>query len=61
MKEKGVSILKTKLLSLAMAVLGMPILGHAVTYPSAPAGFCLHAQIPDFLVQIALQILGQFC
>lgn len=53
--------MKNKVLSLAVVVLGTPLLAHAVTYPSPPDGFCLHAQIPQFLIDLALQILGHLC
>lgn len=40
---KEVRTMKTKLLSLAVAVLGTPILAHAVTPPTPPDAFCAHA------------------
>ena len=35
--------IKAKLLLLAVAVLGTPILAHAVTPPTPPDAFCAHA------------------
>ena len=35
--------IKAKLLLLAVAVLGTPILAHAAFPPAAPEGFCAHA------------------
>ncbi len=53
--------MKTRLVSLSLAVLGTPVLGHAATLPSPPDGLCLHAQLPQFLIGWALQFLGHFC
>lgn len=35
--------MKTKLVSLAIAMLATTILAHAVTVPTAPSGFCSNA------------------
>jgi len=43
---KEVKTMKTKLLSLAVAVLGTPILAHAVTRPTPPDAFCAHVPAP---------------
>jgi hypothetical protein len=48
--------MKTKLLSLAVAVLGIPILAHAVTPPIPPDGFCAHA--PSWLINLANGVLA---
>jgi hypothetical protein len=53
--------MKTKLLSLAMAVLAIPIVAHALTFPSPP-GVCkndLLKEVANFV--LALLQLGQIC
>jgi hypothetical protein len=51
--------MKTKLLSLAVAVLGTAILAHAVTLPIPPDGFCAHApQLVRDVANFWLALLG---
>ncbi|MGH9555141.1 MAG: hypothetical protein ACRD2Y_04890 [Terriglobales bacterium] len=52
--------MKTKLLSLVVAVLGTPILAHAVTPPTAPDGLCAHASGKAIAtINFLLALLGQ--
>ena len=59
-KKKEVKTMKAKLLSLAVAVLGTPILAHAVTPPTAPDGLCAHASgTAVTVINILLALLGK--
>ncbi len=50
--------MKAKLLSLAVAVLGTPILAHAVTPPTE--GFCSHASGTAInVINMLLALIGQ--
>ncbi len=48
--------MKTKLLSLAVAVLGTPILAHAVNFPNPSDAACTH--VPPQLIIWANAVLG---
>ena len=59
-KKKEVRSMKTKLLLLAVAVLGTPILAHAVPPPTAPDGLCTHASGTAItVINILLALLGK--
>lgn len=49
--------MKTKLLLLAVAVLGTPILAHAGTPPTPPDAFCAHVP-PAVIVAINAVLTG---
>lgn len=53
--------MKNKLLSLVVAVLGIPILAHAVTFPNPP-GVCKNSLLVEFLNLVLASVgLGPIC
>ncbi len=54
--------MKTKLLSLAVAVLGVSVMAHAVgppTVPTAPDGLCSSQGVAVTVINILLSLIGQ--
>jgi hypothetical protein len=51
--------MKTKMLSLAVAVLGIPILAHAVNIPTAPSGLCSSQGVAVTVINFLLAVIHQ--
>ncbi len=51
--------MKTKLFTLAVAVLGIPMLAYAMTVPAAPAGLCSDQGVAVKVINFLLSLIGQ--
>jgi hypothetical protein len=58
-KRKKVRTMKNKLLLLAVAVLGTPLLAHVVNIPTAPSGLCSSRGAAVTVINILLSLIGQ--